>query len=63
MADKEQEDEVKAYLIQIKADAGEKARGYLENEPKDKDEAVDFGHAVGQLELSENMLHLFYDEE
>lgn len=59
----DKENEMKAYLIQIKTDASEKAREYLTNEPEDKDEAVDFGHAVGQMELSENMLHLFFDEE
>jgi len=58
-----EENTMKAYLIQVKSDARDKARGYIENPPDDRDEAVDFGHAVGQLELSENLLNLFFDEE
>jgi len=57
------EKEIKEYLFQLQRDSQDRVRGYIKNPPEDLDEAQDYGHAVGQMEVAENMVNMFFNEE
>jgi hypothetical protein len=55
--------EIKDYLLQLQRDSQDRIRGYIKNSPENLEEAQDYGHAVGQMEVAENMVNMFFDEE
>ncbi len=59
----ELEQNIKDYLLERKREAEERIRQYQSDEPSTIDEVADYGHAMGQLEIIQNMLRELFKEE
>jgi hypothetical protein len=56
------EQEIKEFLLQVKADSTETVRRYIAEPPISKEEDYEYGYAVGQLELAELALSIILEE-